>query len=430
METSGVKVLHINQWDSRGGSARASMRIHNTMLRHGVDSHLMVSRYTGSLVDRRTDVSLLAGESQVRWSDGLSAKVMHALSVEDLFYPSTTLLPYRVRFREADIVQLYSMHGGYFAFTALPALSRIKPVFWRLSDAWPFTGHCTYPAGCQRWLTGCGACPVFQEYPYGLWRDTTASSWRHKKRYYERTRLTFVAPSRWMYELARQSPLISRFPILHIPNGVETGIFQPLDMGFARRLWNLPPTDKILLASTSLYGDPRKGGRLADDLFERIRAIAARDARLHVLFVGRRNKPFEERLGRILPFTATGYVESKRLLATLYCAADLVLHPALDENLANSVMEGMACGTPVACFDVGGMRDVVRDGETGILAPRGDVEALARGVVSWLFAGAEDIARRRSACTKLIRTRFSAGEEARLLLRAYERALRGEDLRN
>jgi glycosyltransferase involved in cell wall biosynthesis len=188
-------------------------------------------------------------------------------------------------------------------------------------------------------------------------------------------------------------------------------------------MWNLPLRAKIVLATTSLYGDRRKGATLADELLGRIRALAGGAMDLHVLFVGRRHKPFEERLVRLLPFTPTGYVEEPRLLATIYSAADVVLHPALEENLANSVMEGMACGTPAACFDAGGMRDVVVDGQTGALAPRGDVEALAQRVVGILAADPNQAAQRRAACSERIRRGFSADKESRLLMQAYEEAL-------
>ena len=85
---------------------------------------------------------------------------------------------------------------------------------------WAFTGHVAYSYDCERWKHGCGSCPYLGEYP-ALSRDTTAALWRWKDEVYKRSRLTIVAPSRWIEGLARESPLLSRFPVRRIPNGID-----------------------------------------------------------------------------------------------------------------------------------------------------------------------------------------------------------------
>ena len=57
----------------------------------------------------------------------------------------------------------------------------------------------------------------------------------------------------------------------------------------------------------------------------------------------------------------------------------LLTNPAFAvEGLSNSIMEYMACGLPVICNESGGNREVVVEGETGLFAPPGDVEAVVR----------------------------------------------------
>src|SRR5918912_1006260 len=140
-----------------------------------------------------------------RAADRAAGEVLDRLSLQYVFYPSSFGVMRDPWFRDADIVQLYNLHGSYFSFTALPRITRRRPVFWILQDQWAMTGHVTYSYECERWRTGCGDCPHLREYP-PLRRDTTATLWRLKERVYARSRLEFVVPSRWLERLAGDSP--------------------------------------------------------------------------------------------------------------------------------------------------------------------------------------------------------------------------------
>ena len=64
-------------------------------------------------------------------------------------------------------------------------------------------------------------------------------------------------------------------------------------------------------------------------------------------------------------------------LAALYAASDLCLWPAVNEAYGMAMLEAQAAGTPVVSCAVRGVPEVVRDGLTGLLAPAGDMAALA-----------------------------------------------------
>ena len=65
---------------------------------------------------------------------------------------------------------------------------------------------------------------------------------------------------------------------------------------------------------------------------------------------------------------------------TLFRAADAALLSSAWENLPHSVVEALAVGTPVVATAVGGVPEVVRDGENGLLVAPGDVAALADAI--------------------------------------------------
>jgi glycosyltransferase involved in cell wall biosynthesis len=60
---------------------------------------------------------------------------------------------------------------------------------------------------------------------------------------------------------------------------------------------------------------------------------------------------------------------TKEALAGIYRSADIFVLPSRDEGMSNALLEAMATGLPVICTDVAGMRDVVVDGETGLIVP-------------------------------------------------------------
>ena len=65
----------------------------------------------------------------------------------------------------------------------------------------------------------------------------------------------------------------------------------------------------------------------------------------------------------------------------LLCRAWVLVHSSVREGWGLNVLEAAACGTPCVGYDVGGLRDSVRDGETGLLAESGDVRDLASKIV-------------------------------------------------
>ncbi len=98
----------------------------------------------------------------------------------------------------------------------------------------------------------------------------------------------------------------------------------------------------------------------------------------HLVLVG--DGPARHDLQRALAHhraTLTGYLRGEAL-AEAYASADLFAFPSTTETFGQAVLEAMASGLPVVAFDAEGVRDLVRHGETGLLAPPGDEAAFAQ----------------------------------------------------
>jgi glycosyltransferase involved in cell wall biosynthesis len=68
----------------------------------------------------------------------------------------------------------------------------------------------------------------------------------------------------------------------------------------------------------------------------------------------------------------------------VYAACDVFIAPSIEDNLPNTVMEAMACGTPCVAFDIGGVPEMVDHMKNGYLAAPRDPNDLARGI-EWVL---------------------------------------------
>lgn len=278
------------------------------------------------------------------------------------------------------IINLHAIHGHklYFPYGLLPELSSRAKLVWTLHDMWAFTGHCTYAYECQKWKTKCNRCPDLKCF-VPLILDTTTVNFSLKKKVYQDSSFTVVCPSRWLCELAKQSPLFQDKHVLYIPYGIDTDVFFPRDKILARRWLGIPEGHKVILTVAHDLLDQRKGFRYFQEGLERARRHLGDTT---VLLLGRGGSA--HRIARDYPVHSFGYISHSWLLAMIYSAADLLVFPTLADNLPNVVLECMACGTPVVSFDIGGLSDMIEHGKTGCLAKYRDSDDLKECIVQML----------------------------------------------
>ncbi len=228
---------------------------------------------------------------------------------------------------------------------------------------WLLTGHCGYSLSCDRWATGCGTCPDLRLDP-AIHRDATDRNLARKRRIYLSCRLHVATPSRWLLDLVRRSALMPAVrEVKVIPNGVDLSVFRPGDRAAARAALGLPQDGFVVLATAGSRNSMWKNGPMMSRVIERL-ASAWTDGLATVILLG--GRPGRTRVDRVhvvsMPY------QSAASMVACYRAADVYAHASRADNHPLSVLEALACGTPVVATGVGGVPEQIRSAGVGAVS--------------------------------------------------------------
>ncbi len=411
-----MKVLQVSTNDIQGGAHRAAYRLHRALTNRGVDSAMAV-------IDKSSDDEAVlplrpfpglprpAGNFLFRAARRLEHPVQ-ALS-GTLFSSERTAYGSAIQRQlpPADVVNLHWITDMLDYRTSLPALSARGALVWTFHDMNAFTGGCHYTSGCRRFTESCGCCPdIAKRGP----DDRSARIFRRKAALLSplpSSAIHIVCPSRWMARESRSSRLFGRFPTSVIPNGLDADEFAPADRAQARRKLGLDPDAIVLLCVAERLMDARKGLRLLLEAVQQISDIP----RLQVCTIGRPDPA----LGLEGPtWRQMGLMEDNADLVQAYSAADAFVIPSLQDNLPNTVLEAMACATPVVGFDTGGIPDLIEPGRTGYLARPGDSSDLA-AQIRHILADAARCREMGAAARQVVLERYTLDHQASAYLELY-----------
>jgi len=371
-----VKVLFVSASDRIGGAAIGAYRLLKALQAEGLQSEMLVWRKVTADPSVHRLATHLNRLARARRKLGA---IRHARRLRDnprraeSGYWSLNLYGYPIAAAinsfGADIVHLNWVGDNFLPIEEVAKIN--APIVWTLHDMWAFTGGCHTAYECQNYRTGCGNC---SQLVGSAPQDISARVNRKKQRAWANVPMTVVCPSRWLADCARSSAVLKEKSIEVIGYTFDPGIFKPIDPIVARRAFNLP-ADKQLVLFGAIGGtsDPHKGFRFLRQALSGL----AEDSNIEVVTFGGEQAVD---LGLSLQCHQIGLLRDEVSIGLLYSACDLYVLPSLQENLPNTVIEALACGTPCVTFAGSGTNDLVQHEKNGYLARMRDSDDLLTGI--------------------------------------------------
>ncbi|MFT6685017.1 MAG: glycosyltransferase involved in cell wall biosynthesis [Bacteroidia bacterium] len=349
-----MKIVHISTYDS-GGAAVAAIRLHKELLKENIESSFLCAY--GS----KEDIPNYYQESPVKTP--LLYRVLNKLGI-----PITQNQKYWKRmqalegtfeivtlpFQDADfsehplVKEADVIHFHFIAyFIDIPSFMKKvkKPIVWTLHDMNPFSGCFHYDNDVKNNIKN------FKKLEDELTSIKTKAYASHDK-------MKIVGPSHWMKELAEDSKVFGDKEHVQIYYCIDTNVFKYRDKQEMRVKHQLPADKTILLFVSADIDNYRKG---FDLLVKAANQLKSQDYLL--LCIGK----VSEETKSISNCQNLGSIYDERKMAEIYAAADVFVMPSREDNLPNTMLESLCCGTPMITFSNGGMKDEVVTGENGVL---------------------------------------------------------------
>jgi len=194
-------------------------------------------------------------------------------------------------------------------------------------------------------------------------------------------------------DMAREMKEICPREITIIPNGVDLSRFDSCSREDARQRLGIDNEEKAILCVANLRAE--KGHEY---LVEAMREVVERysEARLFIVGKGPQMSKIQSLVsnhGLQQNVILTGFISPDEIPGYMV-AADIFVLPSLSEGFPNVLLEAMAAGLPIVATSVGGIPEIVTDGENGFLVEPGNSQQLA-GKILFLFEN-EDLRERLS----------------------------------
>ena len=364
MTSKKLHIVLLSYHDSNGGAGIAAGRLKVALEREGHRVDYIVREKAS------TSNAIKFGNGVISWLKFIAERLFFLRfekdkSIRFLFNPGVfgSDISRHPLIQQADIVHMHWVNFGFLSVSDIASLTQLnKPVFWTLHDMWAFTGGCHHSGTCENFQQNCGDCK-FLKNPGA--NDLSHQLWKEKKNGFSDKNLNIITCSDWLGGRAKQSSILGNHTIKTIPNAIDTEFFSPNANSLG-----LDSNKKYVLFVAMRVNAPAKGFHLLKEALQFLDPLTT-----ELLMVG--GEMTDE-----LPLKAHnfGQITDPAKMRDIYAAADVFVTPSLEENLPNTIMEAMACGTACVGFEVGGIPEMIEHKKTGYVAQAFDSADLATGI--------------------------------------------------
>lgn len=350
-----MKVTHINTQDY-GGAAKACIRISSVINNNGIPSKVLVLHKTNSN-DGVIEYKPKTREYLLNIFPKVLNKIISVIAKKTSTSYSIPITGFRINnnndYQDSDIINLHwvSFFVDYKNFFK----NNKKNIVWTLHDMNPFTGgnHYSFNNKILSFISN-----IVLKYKVHIFSKSNLN-------------ITIVSPSRWLLEISKKSPVFSKFRHVNIPNPINTSVFKIYPKEQSRSDLEININKKIILFVSDSINDKRKGFKY---LIDSLSHLNKNDIQI-ITVGGNFNHKIEN-----LDIKNFGYIRDENLMAQIYSAADLFVIPSLEDNLPNTVIESIACGTPIVGFKIGGIPEIIENDDVGLLCEKIDSKLLAETI--------------------------------------------------
>jgi glycosyltransferase involved in cell wall biosynthesis len=422
-----MKILHLSKMDSGGGAADGFVRIHRALLAEGHDSVAYVIKQKRHDIPALVDARKLLGPfEQLAWGLGRAWAKLRRLHLKpvgvydfdaEANFPAEPIIrDARARAEKWDLV-LVHWSGAFVRPETIQEIAGAlgaRVALWQVDMAHA-TGGCHSTLGCQKYQTGCGACPLLASSDP---QDVSSVQAARRARIWKELGAVVLAPSGWSARQAKESFTLGGLELRTFPIPLDLAVLKPAaDQLNVRRELGLPADGRIVLVRAL---DPTLTYKGFGLFLEALKQLDAQGVVLHVAIIGDRG--FIPVGFRHITTTELGPQLGDAALARTYQAADFFVSPSTNETGPMMAGEAMACGRPLIAYPIGIAPDLIEQGRNGTLVePVGDVAALAAAIRAYAEMPPAELAARQQAAADSAGRIFSAGYFAQQVQAALSR---------
>ena len=379
MDIKKKKIVHIS-FSRYGGAGIAAWRLHEALIESGYNSWFL-SADTVNNTDSTLNWVVIKESLSIRILKFIKRRILQYRNFyfkdklrkeltflrKDKFIEAATLpfsyfdvFQYKL-VKEADIINLHWIskiidYDSFFKYCKVP-------IVWTMHDMNPILGVFHYQNEMIK---------HFKEFNH---LDEKTKLFKKECLTIYNNQITVTAPSFWLFNEIINSNLFDLSKINYIPYSIPTNIFKPIDKKIARENLNFSNDEIIILFIADKLNVYRKGFDLLLEAFDLVNF-----ENLCMVAIGEPSSDVQ--ISNKIYYT--GRINSEKKIAEYYSCADVFVIPSREENLGNTILESLSCGTPVIGFATGGLLDHIVNGISGYLVDDMSAESLSKAILKFI----------------------------------------------